>query len=46
VTFFMTGDCPKALATAERRGATIAARHGRATILYDPWGALFALTPL
>ncbi|MFC4589599.1 VOC family protein [Sphaerisporangium corydalis] len=45
VTYFMTGDGPAALATAERLGATIAARHGRATILYDPWGALFALTP-
>jgi predicted enzyme related to lactoylglutathione lyase len=46
VTFFKVGDGPAAVAAAERGGATIVARHGRATILYDPWGALFALTPL
>ncbi len=46
VTFFGADDCPAALTAAERLGATIAAQHGPATILQDPWGALFALTPL
>ncbi|MEU8271883.1 VOC family protein [Sphaerisporangium sp. NPDC049002] len=46
VTFFGAGDCPAALTAAERLGATITAQHGPATILHDPWGALFALTPL
>ncbi|MGI5154042.1 VOC family protein [Microbispora sp. CA-102843] len=46
MTFFLTGDGPATLAAAERRGAEIAAEHGRATVLRDPWGALFAVTPL
>ncbi|NUP77309.1 MAG: VOC family protein [Nonomuraea sp.] len=44
VTFFATADRAATAATAVRLGATIAAGHARATIVHDPWGALFALT--
>ncbi len=44
VTFFRVADAPAARAAAQRLGATAVVRHGAATIMCDPWGALFALT--
>jgi predicted enzyme related to lactoylglutathione lyase len=44
VTFFATADRAAATARATALGATIAAGRDHATIVYDPWGALLALT--
>lgn len=44
MTFFATADRAATAATAARLGATTAPGHPRATIVRDPWGALFALT--
>ncbi|MFI6923200.1 VOC family protein [Nonomuraea spiralis] len=43
VTFFAVADRAASAATAVRLGATIAPGYPRATIVRDPWGALFAL---